>query len=79
MATIRGTVIAIYVSGCSGNGSGGGSGDGGGGGGSGGSGGGDLLFFLSSTTNAAVSLIFVTETPGCDLLTVGESVVAEVR
>ena len=45
---------------------------------SGGRGCGDLLFFLPSATNAAVSLIFVTETPGCDLLTVSERVVAEV-
>ena len=45
---------------------------------SGGSGRGDLLLLLLCTTNAAVSLIFVTETPGCDLLTVSESVVAEV-
>ena len=46
---------------------------------SGGRGGGDLLLFLSSTTNTAVSLIFLTETPGCDLVTVSEGVVAEVR
>ena len=46
---------------------------------SGGSGRGDLLLLLLlCTTNAAVSLVFVTETPGCDLLTVSESVVAEV-
>ena len=48
-----------------------------GGGGSGGGGGGVL--FLSSTTDATVSLIFVTETPVCDLLAVSEGVVAEVR
>ena len=61
--TIRGFVTAISLSRRSGGG---------------GSGGGDLLLFLSPTANAAVSLIFVTETPGCDLLTVSERVVAEV-
>ena len=66
--TIRGFVTAISLS-CR---------SGGGGSGGGGSGGGDLLLFLSPTANAAVSLIFVTETPGCDLLTVSERVVAEV-
>ena len=86
--TIRGFVTAISLScrsgggGSGGRGSGGGGsgggGSGGGGSGGGGSGGGDLLLSLSSTANAAVSLIFVTETPGCDLLTVSERVVAEV-
>ena len=66
--TIRGFVTAISLS-CR---------SGGGGSGGGGSRGGDHLLSLSSTANAAVSLIFVTETPGCDLLTVSERVVAEV-
>ena len=76
--TIRGFVTAISLSCRSGGGGSGGGGSGGGGSGGGGSRGGDHLLSLSSTANAAVSLIFVTETPGCDLLTVSERVVAEV-
>ena len=76
--TIRGFVTAISLSCRSGGGGSGGGVSSGGGSGGGGSRGGDHLLSLSSTANAAVSLIFVTETPGCDLLTVSERVVAEV-